>query len=514
MLTEAYKALFSVRDLSRLDEEHALDHIARLTDLSYDVCEEEGLRLAIRHAQDLQRRNLTPLHAATLEYFVANAWSNIRHLRMLVDQAPLWKTDDAEKEILHLRRARQNSGFSELDRARRCQILTNLANILNHLGRFIEAIELWDEALAIEPRFAMAHGNKGVCLGHYARILYDRGHAVQLLVSAARSLKTALSFPKQLYDDAQSAFHNCLENIEAVLPKIGSYAGDDPEPISFGESDSESRYRQWCLGNRLFLNPLNDLGQFPIAAVDVLTTPSIVVPAREGPCYPGCFNQLKQEFIAARYLFYESKTSKQSHFADRHVLLFDTLDYPEYSLAVEKARISFRMAYSLFDKIAFFLNDYLGLQIPEKKISFRTMWFRSQKKQKGLEPTIEKQINWPLRGLYWLSKDLYEEQPDFQESLEPDAKDLREIRNHLEHKYLKVCSVVVSPTEALADRMAYPVSRHEFNAKTLRLLRLARAALVYLALAIHREETVREKNRGNAKVAPMPLFPVEDDLKK
>ncbi|MDX5595492.1 LA2681 family HEPN domain-containing protein [Pseudovibrio sp. SPO723] len=41
-----------------------------------------------------------------------------------------------------------------------------------------------------------------------------------------------------------------------------------------------------------------------------------------------------------------------AHFSDKDVALYNTLDYPSYALAVEKARLAYRMEYSLFDKIA------------------------------------------------------------------------------------------------------------------------------------------------------------------
>jgi hypothetical protein len=44
-----------------------------------------------------------------------------------------------------------------------------------------------------------------------------------------------------------------------------------------------------------------------------------------------------------------------------NVLLPNTLDYPSYALAVERQRTAFRVAYSLLDKIAFFLNDYFSV---------------------------------------------------------------------------------------------------------------------------------------------------------
>jgi len=45
------------------------------------------------------------------------------------------------------------------------------------------------------------------------------------------------------------------------------------------------------------------------------------------------YNQLKQEFVSARYLYYEGITSEAVHFSDKKVYLYDTLDAPVYSLA-------------------------------------------------------------------------------------------------------------------------------------------------------------------------------------
>lgn len=53
-----------------------------------------------------------------------------------------------------------------------------------------------------------------------------------------------------------------------------------------------------------------------------------------------------------------------------------------------------------------------------------------------LRPIFVTSENWPLRGLYWLSKDFFDEA--IKETTEPDSGALAEIRNQLEHKYLKV----------------------------------------------------------------------------
>jgi hypothetical protein len=195
---------------------------------------------------------------------------------------------------------------------------------------------------------------------------------------------------------------------------------------------------------------------------------------------------------------------------------------PSYSLAVEKVKTAFRVLYSLFDKIAFFLNHYLRLSIPERQINFRTFWYGSQDKRRGLRPEFQNRENWPLRGLFWLSKDLYEDKPGFKEAIEPDAQALSLIRNHIEHKYLKLHEFGPPPAPEededllppLTDTLAFSLGRDEFEAKTLRLMKITRAALIYLVLAIYREERTRVKDRDSVCVIPsISAIAINDELK-
>jgi hypothetical protein len=210
--------------------------------------------------------------------------------------------------------------------------------------------------------------------------------------------------------------------------------------FGLGRSRAERAYRAWALDNRLFLNPMNDLGSYSIAARDVLHLPTLTTGISDaGPGPPvafGFYNQLKQEFVSARWLCFDGLTEHRAHFSDRDTHLYDTLSIPAYSLALEKSKAAFRMAYSLFDKIAFFINHYFRVGVPERAVSFRGVWYERKGDPKPLSAVFKDRENWPLRGLYWLSKDLYE--PSFQKVAEPDAEGLAELRNHLEHKYCQV----------------------------------------------------------------------------
>lgn len=505
-LEVAYQSLISLDNLKGLTNETALERIGQLTDLSLDLQKTNGLKHVIKLTKELQKRHLTAGQLATSHYFLANAWANLRALLRTENDLWDWEQKETEKQIIHLRMALQENGLHELPDARVCQILTNLGNLLDQVGRFVEAIEYWDRALKRLPSFAMARGNKGFGLTEYAKALYDQGHRNIFLKHAHNDLKTALSL--ELHEDARKAFDGKRVWIESVLSPEFIKKDLDLHSFSLGASEQEIRYRRWCLENRLFLNPLNDLGSYPIAARDVLTTPSIVVKIGEGPYYPGYFNQMKQEFVSARYQYYKGITSKQQHFSDKDVLLYNTLDYPTYSLTVEKVKSAFRTAYSLFDKVAYFLKHYLNLSIPKTRVYFKTLWYTQTRKNKHLRPDFQGRQNWPLRGLFWLSKDLYE--PTFKESIEPDAQAIYEIRNHLEHKYLKLHDDLwtKSPKNdnntslVLVDTLAFSIYRREFEAKTLRLLKLVRATLIYLSLAINYEEYRRAKERGPDNIVP------------
>jgi LA2681-like HEPN len=147
-------------------------------------------------------------------------------------------------------------------------------------------------------------------------------------------------------------------------------------------------------------------------------------------------------------------------------------------------------------------------------VNFRTVW--REKPEGPIRAAFRDSKNWPWRGLFWLSKDLFDEV--FRDLMEPDARELYEIRNHLEHRYLKIHEMLSPRTgnrivDSFADNLAHSILRTDFEAKTLRLLKLSRAALIYLSLGMHQEERQRAKERGDAFLMPMDLSPWDDKWK-
>jgi tetratricopeptide (TPR) repeat protein len=507
-------------DIAVLPDREALDHAGLLIDVSADAQAPTGTDRALALLDEIQARSLAPDIAALVHYFRANAWET-RRLGNAARDIWSWEQPEIQMPILELRRAVVHEGFGDLDGVRRCQILTNLANAFSHIGRFIEAIETWDRALVIDPAFAMASGNRGRALHHYARALYDSGQAWFMLVSAHDGLAAAVNdeafYDSAGYEPVRDSFEDERKGIAALgdIPALREHVTSHNH--SLGKSAAEKRYRSWCLRERVFINPLNDLGTPAIAAYDVLTLPSITEssPSHRPPAVIGFFNQMKQEFVSARYFYFEALNAKGVHFSDRRVLQYNTLDYPAYSMATEKMRASFRIAYSIFDKVSFFLNEYFALGHDERKVSFRSVWYEPKGSPRPLLARFSSCPNWPLRGLFWLSKDLFEE--GFRNVTEPDAAALNEIRNHLEHKYLQLHmeGLGLASEQGVGAQIRHSISTDDFAARTLRLLKLVRGSLIYLSLAVHCEERLRASDGGEKKlVLSMPLDSWRDDWKQ
>ncbi|HVU02294.1 MAG TPA: LA2681 family HEPN domain-containing protein [Polyangiaceae bacterium] len=194
-----------------VEPEGALHRIGLLIDAATDNRDAGGLRDALDCAAILREQALLPSQAALLWYFVGNAWAGLRFLRAVEPQGAWdWEQPEVREEVIAFRRAAGHEGYPALHRVRRCQIPTNLANLFSTTGRFIDAIEWFDRALAENARFGMALGNKGMCLANYAKSLYDAGHRLVFAGIARGLLEQAIALPLER-EETRSGFRAAIE---------------------------------------------------------------------------------------------------------------------------------------------------------------------------------------------------------------------------------------------------------------------------------------------------------------
>lgn len=479
-----------------LQIDNALDNLDRKTlEQSLIECE-----LLIEETDSYNR--------SILYFYKANCYAVIRAIeKQFQDDTWDWYQEKRVLEILNLRQAVKEDAFEQLGNLMKCKILTNLANNLRVLGRAVEAITYYDKVLLLIDNFAMAIGNKSIGLFDYGKHLYDDNYQLLFFSHAYKELGRFGTEPL-LWDSGFD--HNAKEYFQQYENYIGNLLKDHdldnnckPDNVSLGRSKKEQNYRKWCLKHKLFLNPLNDLIQNNTVAIDNLHLPDHVYKITEDIRFPKYFNILKQEFVTARYMLYEFETGKFDHFSDNGVVLENCLDGVWFGYRNEVLKNSLRVSYSIFDKIALFLNDYMNIGLSVESLNFRKIWGKYKNKELELFPCFTNNENLPLRGLYFLSKDLYS--PNFKDVAEPEARELNDIRNMAEHRYLEMQEYVNNVDDT--DYIKY-ITIDDLHSKALKMLSLAREGLIYLSLAMHVEEGRRDDERSDKLMVTIQSEPL------
>ena len=353
--------------------------------------------------------------------------------------------------------------------------------------------------------FGMAIGNYGRALKFYANLVNDPGHYKKLHCYAYQSIKRALEIgDPNLHEQAAEFFEKMVSEYEAS-------SGKDQlaEPILYEETDlgepEEQEYRKWCLKNHLFLNPLNDLLNLETSfAHDPLTITRYTevvgrddVSFKSGSNPPKWFsmlNQLKEEFIYSRFLCYEgSEKIRELHYADKNVrLTLSSYDYVNYSIRLEQIRSAFKNLFSIFDQIAFLINDFWRLGFSER-LADAAHIFKCDRYPKD---------NVALTALYWSYCEFIEK---FGSADSASEKDLKTLRNALEHKFVKVHEYRNGEKLQIEEDSFYHVGEDELIKYALRLLELAREWIMELVYAIGLEES-KNSNEGLTIQLDIPDF--------
>jgi len=389
-------------------------------------------------------------------------------------------------------------------------LYTNYANALEASGRVIEALRIYRKAIGLNPRFGMAIGNYGRALSFYANLVNDSGHYKELHCYAYQAITQALeNRDSNMHGSAIKAFEKMITNYDSVMEK-----GYLLEPIIFNKFDlgeqEEQAYRVWCLENHLFLNPLNDLiTQENAFAHDPLTiTQYTENVTRDGedtersgmpPKWFSMINQLKEEYIYARFLCYEgcAKTT-ELHYADKEVKLALSCDYTNYSIRIDQLKSAFKNLFAIFDQIAFFINQFWRLGLSEREADAAHVF-----RHKSF-PTD----NVALTALFWSHCEFCEK---FGNAEVASERDLKILRNALEHKFVKVHDYFQGDKLQIENDCFYHISEDGLKKQVIRLLELAREWIMELVYAVGIEES---KNVSEGIAIHLDVLDFDDNWKR
>lgn len=403
------------------------------------------------------------------------------------------------------------------------QSRVNYSNILSGLGRLPSAIESIFQTA--KNGFGMGIANLGEYLVHYADLDYDDGHKLVLYSESFNLYKSALKIKdSSIYEDAREYYKSKLDRLEKILDSVSYKFPDtielfkEQEPLDWEDFSisEEDRYNDWKVKHSLVLNTLNDYNKSSEVPNDILHLPNMKEPLKfTTPRFHGLFNIIKQEYCSARYNIFDGIYNKKLHFSDKDVYIANTFDYSVNNINIEKVKSAYKSVYSVFDKIAYFLNEYYKLEIPRRIIDFNNVW-REQitiNKKKIDNPIREyMSSNYILRGLYWIKKDLYNDDTHGYKGLvNTRLNTAYNIRNNMEHQYLKILDgefePIYNPENEIASMI---VSRAEFEELSIVLLKTVREAIIMLVQSVY----INEKNNDNEiESFPIILQAIEDDWK-
>ncbi len=463
-----------------------------------------------------------------LYYLLGNCYSELNDLKIAENDLTIWEYEQTYlfKSIFYYRKSVIENGFEEHEIQLKVGILTNLANSFNQYGRPIEALNYYNQALFElkkeqvfkgdnfnYPNNIMLLVNKGYCLQNYSIFLYDHTHShlfhkeaykyysdgIQKLDSFIKEAEYNINY--DYYKDLRNNVNERHTNLEGHFGLDFLKEVVDYNEYKLSENVDETKYKQWCLDNKLFLNPMNDLGNYNIASQDILGLPNLITPIEKGfPIFITYFNQIKQEFIFNRSLLYEGLNNITKKFYDNDKNIIDDFDYNIYNMDIEKIKISFRGFYGLFDKISYLLNEYFELGFNDRNIDFNKIW-KNKNNPTKLNPKLLQLNNHAIKGLYLLNRDINfnkDEENEFNMSLEPHSKSVAKIRNHLEHKFLMVKEINLIE-ENDRERKYYQITTNDLIKETIRLSQLTRETIIYTSLSIYIEE--ENKKQNNKKLA-------------
>lgn len=370
-----------------------------------------------------------------------------------------WYSENLSKAVINYRKALyviKNIEYPNVNHlALRSRIETNLANYLSGQGRAICAIKHWDNALEIDnnPVAIIWKANNALFISDW---LYDKYHSHYHYFEAYKLICLGISSLDSLDEEHKQAYskEGKFYNFKAWFEK--KFVDYDFGLIENYQEEYNSRkqktYLKWCADNRLFLNDLNDLYKTELVYTDCFTLPSFTqtinraLSHHEDLIYHGNFDEIKNDYCYARYLIFSAINipNEQEHFFNETYDKVDDMAHSLTNLKSQHYKSAFKSLYSIFDKIAYFLNSFYDLNDVDSKIYFHTIF--GKMKEGILKPhaALRESKNCFIHALFYILKDVRNANPrdliSKSESywIDPDIEAFTEIRNAMEHRSLKI----------------------------------------------------------------------------
>ncbi len=383
--------------------------------------------------------------------------------------------------------------------------LTNYANLLDFLGRGIEASWVYDKCIELDNSFSMAIANKAKALQYFADITGE--YRKQIYIHSYQIYKGIIADKNLMQFGGASA----VKVFEEEMHKIEELIGDpvlleksiDCLPVDESKFSTFERYfTNICTKYDLYMNTHIHSSNCEAAIIDPIFM-SMKLPIEDNTTYyhlSKFINQIKEDYVTSRYLFVKALFLDEELLNISHKTTFaNTNDTAMFNLPIGLLKSSFKNGANILDKIVIFLNTYLNLGKDNEKI----FWFTDKRDDyhkftiwENKSGVREEIVNLENLSLYALH-DLY---LDFKIG---EYKKLIDLRNHLTHRTF----VIFKDKNDYTDSKIPSISYDEFISNTADLLRLLKAATIYLINFINTNEHRKSFLTSPKLVSTEQIFP-------
>jgi len=262
-----------------------------------------------------------------------------------------------------------------------------------------------------------------------------------------------------------------------------------------GATPFEKFYIDFCLKHKLFLN-FRIFDEEEASIMDPVFI-RMVAPIEESDetfyNFAKHINQIKEDYITARLLLVQSQfRRKDFDKLSKRTTFVNTLDYSIFNIYTGLLKSAFKEAFNILDKISRFINEYYELGI-NGDIYFHTIWQdKNEEGKQKIRPKIKNSNNISLYALYDIFLDF--NPPEYCKKFESskDYKKLKEIRNSAVHENLVIYD---STVRGLGENTSKGNIEYDVMlSKTIELLQLVKASIIYLINFVEIEENKKRKS--------------------
>jgi len=430
------------------------------------------VREGIEKGESLVETEIPEEEKANLHYNIANGYFALFNLGQHKIQSARLNNSDLQNAKRHFRQGLKLNPRSDL----KVRILVNYGNCLDTLGRGMEALYCYDDALKINPEYSMAIGNRALAKVFLANV--SGAFRVETYIKAYQEIKLVIENDDLIATGGLSAnesFRRELTKIEGRFKDksvLQQKLKEAKSKLEFA-SDFEREYIEFCRKYKLFLNFHTGTHDDADSILDSAFI-RIITPVGDDTTFYSLskkLNEIKEDFLVSKLLLVQSQFKRDDlNSISKKVAFVNTLDYANNNIYSGLLKSAFKNCFNILDKIAFFVNDYLGLNMKDSSISFHRIW----EKAKTVKEEIRTTNNISLFALYDTHLDL------------DSDKRLSKWRNSMTHRKLTVYDSTLTGWDEKEDNEN--IGYETMLSETIKLMQLARSAIIYLMNFVEIEE--------------------------